>query len=373
MIVIEQPNSLFKQSLIALCAVAALLSACNPTGREGHRLRGAPPPEAFAACAQGSERMACGFNGPRGRIEGECRIPRDKLVCVPDFALADLDRPREVHYRYHTETKSQRPLALVPATEKTSEPSMVKIEVDDNYRIIKGNALPGHLIGTFPNHRNPHRVQSYEYSYRLPLNPVLAATPVPLDGQAFGIAVNGVPLEPETNEFYLGDPTSGWRYEALSGAVVLGLDENHGHPQPSNTYHYHGLPRGFLSQIGVRSDQHSPITGWAADGFPIYALYGYNDPSDPDSKIVALQSGYRLREGERPIGGSNPGGRYDGAFGADYEYVSTAGTLDQCNGRWTITPDFPAGTYAYFLTSDWPVVPRCFMGTGVEKLFGHRR
>ena len=37
-----------------------------------------------------------------------------------------------------------------------------------------------------------------------------------------------------------------------------------------------------------------------------------------------------------------------------------SGDLDKCNGRFTITKDFPNGTYAYFLTENWPVIPRYF-------------
>jgi len=40
--------------------------------------------------------------------------------------------------------------------------------------------------------------------------------------------------------------------------------------------------------------------------------------------------------------------------------VKGSGDLDICNGRFTITKDFPNGTYAYFLTEDWPVIPRYF-------------
>lgn len=67
-------------------------------------------------------------------------------------------------------------------------------------------------------------------------------------------------------------------------------------------------------------------------------------------------------ESDRP-GGNEPGGYYDGTFLADYEYIEGAGTLDECNGRMTVSPEFPDGTYAYFLTSDFPNIPRCFKGT----------
>ena len=39
-----------------------------------------------------------------------------------------------------------------------------------------------------------------------------------------------------------------------------------------------------------------------------------------------------------------------GSFIQDFEYKEGHGTLDRYNGRYTTTPDFPNGTYAYFLT-----------------------
>ena len=39
-----------------------------------------------------------------------------------------------------------------------------------------------------------------------------------------------------------------------------------------------------------------------------------------------------------------------GSFIQDFEFKNGYGTLDRYNGRFTITPDFPQGTYAYFLT-----------------------
>ena len=104
------------------------------------------------------------------------------------------------------------------------------------------------------------------------------------------------------------------------------------------------------------------LVGYAADGFPIYALYGYSDGQDSGATIIENTSSYRLKSGERPSDGGNPGGHYDGTFSADYEYVPGSGTLDECNGRFTVTPEFPEGTYAYFLTAEWPVVPRMVRG-----------
>ena len=93
------------------------------------------------------------------------------------------------------------------------------------------------------------------------------------------------------------------------------------------------------------------------DGYPIYALYGYKDPENPEAGIKKLTSSFQLKKGDRPY---PPGGKHDGTFSKDYEYVEGAGELDKCNGRFTITKDFPDGTYAYFLTENWPVIPRYF-------------
>ena len=206
---------------------------------------------------------------------------------------------------------------------------------------------------------------------RIPAAPVKTETVTHV--KVPGYALNGVSFDPGAGEFYKGDPSLGWQYEALSGAVTLGIDENHAHVQPSGKYHYHGLPTGLMERIDVDASEHSPQIGWAVDGFSIYALYGFKE-FKVDGGIHEMTSSYRLKSGKRLEGSNQPGGVYDGTFTADYEYVEGSGDLDECNGRVTITPDFPNRTYAYFLTQDYPVVPRCVMGTPDKKMRGpHRR
>ena len=41
-----------------------------------------------------------------------------------------------------------------------------------------------------------------------------------------------------------------------------------------------------------------------------------------------------------------------GCFEEDYEYVANSGDLDEHNGRTCVTPDYPNGTYAYFISLD---------------------
>ncbi|HCY57476.1 MAG TPA: hypothetical protein DHU78_01300 [Opitutae bacterium] len=230
---------------------------------------------------------------------------------------------------------------------------------------VEANGIPKHKVGQFPSRHNPNSVEEQAHDFSIPTNQKPARQPISLHNESgrgppntpFGIAVNGVLFDPGTAEFYMGDRDADWNYEALGGSILLGLDANHGHVQPSGSYHYHGLPTGLLKKLGVNPKEHSPLIGYAMDGFPVYALYGYKDPKDMTSKIKKMFSSFRLKQGERP---NPPGGKYDGAFSKDYEYVKGLGDLDICNGRFTVTDEFPKGTYAYFLTEDWPVIPRYF-------------
>ena len=104
------------------------------------------------------------------------------------------------------------------------------------------------------------------------------------------------------------------------------------------------------------SKNHSPIIGFAYDGNPIYGPFGYENPLDPTSSIIRMTSSYSIN-GSRSEGPSQR--TYPiGTFVNDYTYTHKSGTLDENNGRFTITPDFPKGTYAYFLTIDSNQVPQ---------------
>ncbi|MCA9126045.1 MAG: YHYH protein [Planctomycetales bacterium] len=260
--------------------------------------------------------------------------------------------------RTHSITEKGQ-LDRLPATQAPPTNSEVSITIEGDQRVIVSNGIPNHKTGQFPNRGNPNRITAQRHEYRIPANPQVADEITPMHGE-FGVAVNGIPFDPGAAEFYDGEP--GWQYEPLSGAIDLGIDMSHAHVQPTGKYHYHGLPSGLIDSIEVKAGSHSPLVGWAADGFPMYAVYGYTSPKDANSPVRQLVSSYQLKKGERP-GGDAPGGEYDGTFVRDYEYVAGSGDLDECNGRFTVTPEYPEGIYAYFLTENWPVVPRYYRGT----------
>ena len=340
-----------------------------------------PPPQALQACADKAVNAACSFQSPRGQLQGQCvETPRGQTACLPEGRRAGMRRRGEQGQNQpdaqrqngqarqnrrggghtHTVTQSSGQLNLVPADQNPPGQNNVTIDEQGGYRVIQSNGISKHLTGAFPNSGNPNPIQQQNHSFRVPLQPTAAAQVTKLTMGKFGIGVNGVPFDPGAAETYQGSQE--WRYEALSGAVPLGIDSNHAHVQPTGSYHYHGLPTGLMQQLGVTANRHSPIIGWAADGFPIYALYGYQDGQNQSSGIGQHTSGYRLKQGQRP-GGNQPAGTYDGTFVNDYQFVAGAGSLDECNGRVVKTPDFPQGTYAYFLSDTYPVIPRCFKGT----------
>jgi len=99
---------------------------------------------------------------------------------------------------------------------------------------------------------------------------------------------------------------------------------------------------------------HSPIIGWAYDGNPIYGPFGYMDPDDINSNVGIITSGYvadSSRVPNRPVAATGTLAYDDGFFIQDYFYDGT-GDLDEHNGRFCKTPEFPNGVYAYFACVD---------------------
>ncbi|WP_245916092.1 YHYH protein [Merismopedia glauca] len=234
--------------------------------------------------------------------------------------------------------------------------SQVRIYTKSNYRYIVANGLPNHETGSFPNPRNPNSIKAQSYQFRVPANPRIAERIAARKLGRFGVAVNGVLFNPGAAEYWRGDRN--WQYEALSGKIDLGMDANHAHVQPNGAYHYHGLPVGLVAKLG--NGKEMLLIGYAADGFPIYTPYGYSEPRNPRSPMRQIRSSYRLKKGKRDSGS---GGRYDGTFFQDYEYVAGAGDLDECNGRFGVTPEYPKGIYHYYITQEFPFISRYFRGT----------
>ncbi len=252
----------------------------------------------------------------------------------------------------------------------------VKIEVREGFRYITSNGIPNHETGKFPGKGNPNSIGAQKYTFRVPLTPTPAEKPVSIGSTGGGggppmppgVALNGVVFDPGTAEWWKNDRSSGWNYDALSGKINLGVDSSHAHVQPNGAYHYHGVPVGLVDKLlGEKKKGESMLQiGWAADGYPIYALWGFEKAEDAKSPVRELKSSYRVKSGERPVGEKSPGGKFDGTFVQDFEYAAGSGDLDECNGRTGPTPEFPGGTYYYVITNQYPFVPRLLHGVADE-------
>lgn len=232
----------------------------------------------------------------------------------------------------------------------------VTITVSGGERVISANGLPNHATGQFPGRGNPNKISAQTYNFRVPTNPKASDQPTPANGAWFGVALNGVPFEPGTAEFWNNQRE--WNYEAKSGFIDLGLDQNSAHVQPNGSYHYHGLPTGLMQKLGGDGKK-MLLVGYAADGFPIYTSYGHSVATNAASPLEKMRSSWQIKKGERPGG---PGGTYDGKFTGDYEFVKGSGDLDECNGRFGVTPEYPQGSYHYFITDEFPQLARFWRG-----------
>jgi len=299
----------------------------------------------------------------------------------------------------------------------------------------------GGLFGFWPLAR--------DYQVRITRNPAPAATKIRHPGGMIGMMVNGVAIydlgdafsfkqnspTPPTPTSVAGVDGMGaagegwWSRDALAVEVVT-FDPGYAH-QPGNNgqYHYHAEPKALRFQLGdnmtatydaarnihtyTETDpsgtltplHHSPILGWCYDGYPIYGPYAFSDPTNPNSPIRRMRSGFVLRNGQNgtqdlrmtgrvslakwaaqvfgvpnpnavnpvPLAATQcgppttykttgPGGitTYSlGRYSGDYDYLGDLGLtqgeafdLDSYNGRNCVTPEFPGGTYAYFVSID---------------------
>ena len=245
-------------------------------------------------------------------------------------------------------------------------------QCDESLRTLIANGVPDHAVGRFPNANNPNSIAAQTISETFTLSPEKTSLSTTLGGPrgATGYILNGVKIDAGTagtcsdngTSCRLAPPIQGsWSIEALGqDSFNFGDDANHAHVQPTGAYHYHGIPEGFVSKLnkGVAMT----LIGWAADGFPIYARFGYAEAMNASSEVVSVNSSFRMKT--VPDANRASVSLYEmGTFTQDYEYLEGSGDLDECNGRSGVTPEFPEGIYHYFATDAFPFLPRCIKGS----------
>ncbi len=289
----------------------------------------------------------------------------------------------------------------------------VQYSASNVYVSTKG--VPAYPTGPFLD-GNPSQATSQNAIFKFPLTPVQnTATAVSTTGGNIGVFINGVALFDYRDGVSWKNSTSSlcggpiqppcmgdgvWNRDAIVGER-LGFDCSKGHPAMGN-YHHHQNPSAFKLDLNVistvcnlydadglyaiDSTVHSPLIGFAYDGFPIYGAYGFKNV-DGTGGIVRMKSSFTLRNISTrttyytSTATVTPGPAVSttyplGYFREDYQYNATSAAtpdyLDIHNGRFCVTPEYPNGIYCYFatVTSNWNsaypyVVGPTFYGTKV--------
>ncbi|WP_201986917.1 YHYH protein [Hymenobacter rubidus] len=253
---------------------------------------------------------------------------------------------------------------------------------------INATGIPAYVIGPYLD-GNPSLGTNRNYLFKLPL------TPRPNTGTAMavgmgttGVLINGVPTYNYADGMSYNNGGV-WHQNAVVFERA-GFDCAKGHPSPvflgppgpgatlvGGSYHHHQNPSAFniatvpLSTVcniyladGLYvpdSTRHGPLIGFAFDGYPIYGGYGYATPLAAGA-IKRMVPSFRKRNISArttlPNGttasqvGPTLAAQPLGSYYEDYEQVSGLGDLDEHNGRFCVTPEYPQGTYAYFATID---------------------
>lgn len=132
------------------------------------------------------------------------------------------------------------------------------------------------------------------------------------------------------------------------------MDPYNGHSTPDQMYHHHF---DNLALHDWDSTKHSPIVAYSFDGYPVYGPFGYAN-TDGTGGITRMKTSYSTKTYTTRTNGPAVNTQYPiGCFIEDWQYTAGSGHLDDHNGRFCKTPEYPNGTYAYFTTVDASLKP----------------
>ncbi|MFM7973905.1 MAG: YHYH protein [Pirellula sp.] len=189
-------------------------------------------------------------------------IQEDQVESIGGFWYVSKGEPKTYYYR-----DAGRWLDLFSYHCKDSNKDGIpnlQISHDQNHLIIKSQGYPNHPTAIFPNSDNPNTISVQDFTFRLPLIPRKSETITRLPMGPVGMSLNGVvffnPFEMEGRN-------------AVAGYDEVWLDSCCGHPQQTGVYHYHKYPTCVKSPFIDDGKSHSPIIGFAFDGYPLYGPY----------------------------------------------------------------------------------------------------
>lgn len=162
-----------------------------------------------------------------------------------------------------------------------------EMTVNETSRRLKGNGIPNHPMGTYPI---PKNTLAYDVYGALPAEGYDNAAEIPTKPYNLDITVPRYPKVSEDGPFCLAPVVTGvatqtgvaWHLEYAADASYRAMDPNAalftdlcwGHPYETQ-YHYHGYSWKCFPDQG-NTGEHSPLFGYALDGFGIYGPYSEN-------------------------------------------------------------------------------------------------
>jgi len=265
---------------------------------------------------------------------------------------------------------------------------LVQYSADNVY--VHATGIPRYATAPFPD-GNPSQANAQDYLFQIPRDPQEGPTGGTATGLGHtGVLINGVVIFNAQDAFSYNN--QGFWHQNGGFFENDGFDCAKGHPAMGQ-YHHHQVPTRFDDSVAPTSDvcndfpsdalftvdpgAHSPLIGYAFDGYPIYGPYGFAN-ADGSGGIVRIETSWQLRDitvrHTLPDGtelapnqygpdvgelvtpaippGAAPVAAVLGAYIEDHEYVEGSGHLDEFNGRFAVTPEYPEGTYAYYATVD---------------------
>lgn len=298
------------------------------------------------------------------------------------------------------------------------------IRVSTNYVYVTSSALPSYVMGPWyldatKTNIFPNWPTNQNKLYRIARVPSVVISKTKTSLGAIALWVDGGIIHNQLDAFYWNGSadvntasvfTQSWQRNA-DFAEVLTFDPTGSHQPLTGERHHHISPSALRYQLGDHINynaatltytenstmtNHSPILGWAFDGYPIYGPYGYSNATNTNSTVRRMVSGYVFRDGSygttnlnvtgrtsypqwaldigkpNSVNGPNVSASYPlGWYVQDFDHLADHGyaqgitnlpsgvlfDLDRYNGRFCKTPEFPGGTYAYFVTVDSSGVP----------------
>ncbi len=205
---------------------------------------------AWCSCLMVTMPLAAADSSPTGLqpIGGRWFV---KLGDKPVYYFRDADRYVDL-FSYHTKDSNKDGI------------DNVRLSHDSEFLIMDSQGYPNHPTAIFPNSGNPNTIRVQNFRFKLPLQPKKADEITTLPMGPIGTAINGVVF---FNPFEAGG------MNAVEGYSEVWLDACCGHPQQTGVYHYHKYPSCVKSPFADDSKQHSPVIGFAFDGFPVYGPY----------------------------------------------------------------------------------------------------